>query len=71
MDIMVGEVEVDGLGHLDLGEDTVEATAPEAEAEVARMLIGGIKFMFKWASSGVCRLRRREEKEHKGKLRIN
>ena len=49
--IMVGEVEVDGTGHLDLVEDTAEATAPEAE--VARMLIGGIKFMFLWAH-GVC-----------------
>lgn len=70
VDIMVGEaeeVEVAGTGHQDLVEVTAEATAPEA---VALILIGGIKFMFKW-SPGICRLRRSEEKRGKGKLRIN
>ena len=52
---MVGVVEAeDGMGHLDLVEDTAEVTA----LEVARILIGGIKFMFKWAP-GICRFSRR------------
>ena len=61
MVIMVVEVVVeaeDGTDHPDLVVGTAEATAPEA----ARISIGGIKLMLKWAPApGIGQPCRREE----------